>query len=131
MKLVLQGQYNNGCQLSCIAMLTNKTMEEIFNVFKDECPSDKLIREYLLLNNIELEKGSHITQGFGKDCIGYFVKHYRTLWCSVNSWKEGWYGHAILIHESNIYDPAKGMNPLWESHRYISRIRTVIYEGEI
>lgn len=123
MNLVLQHPHAEACQHACVAMVAGVTLKDVIRVVGHErrLGIDERIRA-LAHFGIEHTAESFMVGVFAAtndNCLGYLIRNHRTLWCSVYSIVDGNYGHAVLIHDQQLYDPWHGLNPQWPWHRMI------------
>lgn len=63
--------------------------------------------------------------------LGDMLRKDRPLLCSVLSWTDPHFAHAVVIHEKTLYDPALGVNPAWPWDRVIWRALPVVRLMEV
>lgn len=121
MELVLQGSYGEACQQSCVAMLAGVTLEDVISLVG---PGRMGMAEHERCRE-KYRAGRHdsgiLVQPMGKDCLGALMKCNETLWLSVADCLDPQFGHAVLLHKGQLFDPAQGMNPAWPWNRYVAR----------
>jgi hypothetical protein len=131
MKLVLQYPHPLACQHACYAMLTGQTLERIIadvgnDNRMDVTDRERIVKRYGL--KLDVWSGSFIVGYFPIDptkSLATLMKQHRTLLCSVNDYRDASFGHAIVIHNGDLYDPHAGMNPTWPWSRVISHVQPV------
>jgi hypothetical protein len=57
--------------------------------------------------------------------LGVLAKEHQTLLCSVNDYRDVCFGHAVVIHAGDLYDPHAGINPAWPWSRVITHASPV------
>lgn len=126
MKLVLQHPYPRACELACLAMLCDTDLATIIRIAGTDHEPDQSQRQPVLEHFGLGFVAGYVTEGMGNHAIGALMRRHPTLLCSLSSYTDVNFAHAIVIHEGQCYDPSDGMNPVYPWHRYISRVR--IYE---
>lgn len=64
---------------------------------------------------------NYVVETYGNQSLSALSKHHKTMWVSVLDCVNPNFGHAVLFHDGNIYDPFYGINPQWPwSHRIAS-----------
>jgi len=120
MKLVLQGQYQTACQQACLAMLADISIEDIIALVgpkrMDQAEHDKVFEKY----GVSRADRCTNVMGIGLDSLVGLRKRDPTLMLSLYDCMDANYGHAVLLHEGNLYDPYLGMNPSWSWSRHIA-----------
>jgi hypothetical protein len=127
MKLVMQQPHMSACKQACIAMLSGKTLEQVISDAGTDEKIDLSIRQRLFAlygigGEIDL---SWINEPFSDHSFGALAREHETLLCSVYSWVNENYAHAVIFHRGELYDPYDGMNPEWPWHRFIGQITPV------
>lgn len=124
--LVLQGQYHNACQQACLAMLAGVTVEEVVSFIGDHrldgSDRQKVCDKY----GIVLDKVSYQATWMDVYRIGKMAKVHGTLLIDQFDWFDTAFGHNILLHNGQLYDPALGMNPHYPWTRVFGKSRPVI-----
>ena len=119
MKLVLQGQYRDACQQACIAMLTDLPIETVIAVLGKSRLASWDRADFLKSHGIDCPNMSYWIESVGANCIGGLMQIHSTLWLTLGSCVDMTYGHAVILHEGQLYDPFHGMNPSWRWDRSV------------
>lgn len=109
--LVLQGSHSNACQQACLAMLAGVTVEEVVSFIGDHRLMREDVRKVCERYDIEIDPVGYQSTWMDKYRIGKMAKDYGTLMVSQFDWFDTAFGHCVLIHNGQLYDPALGMNP--------------------
>jgi hypothetical protein len=124
MKLVLQHPHGSACQQACIAMLADRTIEQVIADAGTDGKIDITIRSRLYrLYGLTIPDESFAIAPFETNprSLTWLMQNHTTLLCSLYDWKDIHYAHAIIIHNGDLYDPWHGMNPTWPWHRVIGQ----------
>ena len=127
MKLVLQHPYPNACALACLAMLADVTLDAVIkaNGGSSERPPYETRNRLFTHFGIALPKEGYLIESFGDQTVAALMKKHSTMLCSVYSYIDGNFGHYVVLHEGQLYDPWDGMNPAWPWHRHIGQVQAI------
>ena len=130
MKLVMQHPHPQACELACLAMLADVTLDDIIKLVgsprKPDSPDAERVREALGLRIVD----AMVVDGMGARCLGYLIPKHKTMIATLSSCVDVQFAHAVVIHGGQCYDPHWGMNPSWPWDKYISFVRIIEKKGE-
>lgn len=107
-------------------MLAGVTLEEIISLVGPErmaMREHEKVREKYRTGRAD---SGIMVQPMGQYCLGSLAKCNETLWLSVSDCIDPQYGHAVLLHQGQLYDPWCGMNPMWPWSRYVVKAWNII-----
>jgi hypothetical protein len=132
MNLVMQHPHPLACQQACYAMLAGRTLDEVIRdvghanrmAVEDR---DKIVKLY----GLKLDVWHSTPVGsFGNGTpLGPLMKEHRTLLCSVNDYRDISFGHSVVIHDGDLYDPHDGMNPMYPWSRVFTHVSPAVLEA--
>jgi len=131
MELVEQKPYSKACTLACIAMIEGVSMQEIIDLcdYKEGSATHKhreLLADHFCREDVYCSSGYMIegTKVNGR-ALEQLHKEHGTLFCHVSDSLDFSFGHSVILHDNNLYDPHFGLNPQWTWSRHISRVSIV------
>lgn len=92
-------------------MLAGVTVEEVVSFIGDHRLMREDVRKVCERYDIEIDPVGYQSTWMDKYRIGKMAKDYGTLMVSQFDWFDTAFGHCVLIHSGQLYDPALGMNP--------------------
>lgn len=125
MELIRQDGFPDCCQQACIAMVSGKTLEEVIKMVGHSRRMGIGERNGILDSlGIKREIGKHggefLASGWNN-----IPQLKGTHLCSVYSFIDKDYAHAVVLHDGVLYDPWHGINPDWPWHRRIMTYTTI------
>lgn len=119
MKIVRQSNHET-CQQACIAMLGGVELEEVIRLVGDRALATNERREAFAHFGIRYPEGEiGSVVGIVETPLVKLMREHKYLYCGVSDWKDPSWGHAVVIYDSHIYDPWRGIDPEWPWTRHI------------
>src|SRR4051794_25825618 len=106
MQLVMQHPHSCACQQACIAMLANRTIDQVIADAGTDGKIDISIRSRLhSLYGLTPPNYSYAIAPFENNdrSLMWLMNSHKTLLCSVYDWKDIHYAHAIVIHDGEMF----------------------------
>jgi hypothetical protein len=107
-------------------MLAGVPLEEIISFIGPQALSREQNDDVCERYGIELSQSGYAAKWMDQYRIGKMAKEHGTLFVSLFDWFDTAFGHCVLIHNGQLYDPTLGMNPQWPWTRVIGYSEIVL-----
>lgn len=64
----------------------------------------------------------YLVDAVGERALGALMREWSTLLAHVSDCRNPGFGHSVVVHAGDLYDPDAGLNPQWPWSRYVSRV---------